>query len=271
MASFLYKNKEIYYQMEGQGKPILLLNGIMMSCASWEAFVPSFTERNTLIRIDFIDQGNSARWEEAYTQDEQVEVMAALFHHLNLEKASIMGVSYGGEVGMKFAIKYPQHVDRLILANTSARTSNWLGDIGHCWNRVGDTLDGEAYYDLAIPVIYSPSYYERRAQWMSNRRKLLVPLFSTAEFQSRMKRLVNSAENHDCRKELSKIQAPTLVISSQYDFLTPQQEQEFLVANIKNSSHVIIPDCGHASMYEQPMLFTALVLGFANAAQEYKI
>lgn len=271
MSTFKYKDREIYYDASGEGKPILLLNGIMMSCASWDAFVPSFTKYNTLLRLDFIDQGNSARWDEDYTQEDQVEVIYALFQELKIDKATIMGVSYGGEVGMKFAIKYPEYVDRLILANTSAQTSNWLRDIGHCWNKVGESLDGEAYYDLAIPVIYSPSYYERREEWMNNRRKILVPLFSTKEFQSRMKRLVNSAENHNCKEELEKIEAPTLIISSQYDFLTPLHEQEFLAKRIKNAQHVIIPDCGHASMYEQPMLFTSLVLGFANVLSEYKI
>lgn len=271
MATFQFKNKEIYYDVAGEGKPIVFLNGIMMSCASWEAFLPSLTEGNRLIRVDFFDQGKSARLEEGYTQDLQVEVVHALLQELNLEKATIMGVSYGGEVAMKFAIRYPKEVDRLILANTAACTSNWLRDIGHCWNRVGATLDGEAYYDLTIPVIYSPNHYERKKEWMENRRKLLVPLFSSEEFQSRMKRLVDSAENHDCRNELERIEAPTLVISSQYDFVTPLHEQEYLVKHIKKVQHVIIPNCGHASMYEEPMLFTSLVLGFANAKAEYNI
>jgi pimeloyl-ACP methyl ester carboxylesterase len=83
-----------------------------------------------------------------------------------------------------------------------------------------------------------------------------------------MKRLVDSSENHDCRKDLEKITAPTLVVSSQYDFLVPLLEQEYLVKHIKNAQHVIIPDSGHASMYEKPLIFTALTLGFANAKDD---
>ena len=91
-------------------------------------------------------------------------------------------------------------------------------------------------------------------------------------FQERMKRLVDSAETHDCRDNVHKIKCPTLVISSQYDFLTPLEEQEFLVKNIENASHIIIPNCGHASMYEKPLLFVSLVLGFVNALEDtYKI
>lgn len=170
-----------------------------------------------------------------------------------------------GEVAIRHALRYPKDVERLVLANTAAWTSNWLRDIGHAWNKVGETLDGDAYYDLAIPVIYSSKFYQEKEEWMENRRKVLVPLFSTNTFQDRMKRLVDSSESHDLRSEIHKIKHETLVISSLYDNLTPLCEQEFLVKEMKNAHHVILPNCGHASMYEDPLLFISLVLGFANA------
>lgn len=268
MATFKFKNYDIYYEISGEGKPIIFLNGIMMSCASWNTFEKTMSKDNKFIRIDFLDQGKSARMDKTYTQDDQVEVLKGLFDHLKLDKAVVMGISYGGEVLLKFAIKYPNLVERIILSNTAAWTSPWLRDIGHSWNKVGATLDGEAYYDLAIPVIYSPTFYHKHNAWMENRRKILVPLFSQKEFQDRMKRLVDSAESHDCRSEVNKISCETLIISSQYDFLTPLVEQEFLLNNIENSHHVVIPDCGHASMYEKPLLFMSLVLGFANALDD---
>ena len=266
MGEFLYQGKKVFYDVKGEGKPIILLNGIMMSTGSYNTFVNSVSESNMLVRVDFFDQGQSERLEGIpYTQDLQVEVLHALIEHLELKNAVTVGVSYGGEVAMKHAIKYPNDIERLVLANTAAWTSNWLRDIGHAWNKVGESLDGEAYYDLAIPVIYSSKFYQEKEQWMENRRKILVPLFSTVEFQARMKRLVDSAESHDCRSEVHKITCPTLVISSKYDCLTPMHEQELLVREIPNSHHVILPNCGHASMYEDPLVFMALVLGFANA------
>ena len=100
---------------------------------------------------------------------------------------------------------------------------------------------------------------------MENRRKVLVPLFSNKEFQDRMERLVNSSESHDLRDQIHNITCETLVVSSQYDCLTPLAEQEYLVSKIPNAHHVILPNLGHASMYEDPLLFMTLVLGFANA------
>ena len=237
-----------------------------MSTASYNTFVSTISASNMLVRVDFFDQGNSARLvDEPYTQDLQVDLLHALIEHLGLKNVTVAGLSYGGEVAMKHAIKYPEDVERLILANTAAWTSNWLRDIGHAWNIVGETLNGEAYYNLAIPVIYSSQFYQAQEKWMENRKKVLVPLFCDPAFQTRMKRLVDSAETHDCRKDLHKISCHTLVISSVFDSLTPMHEQELLAKEIPNSHLVILPNCGHASMYEDPLLFMTLVLGFANA------
>lgn len=266
MPKFNFKDYEVFYDVQGEGRPILFLNGIMMSTASWNTFANTVTSTNKLVRVDFIDQGFSSREEKGgYTHDLQAELLHALVEHLHLKNLTIVGVSYGGEVAIRHALRYPKDVERLVLANTAAWTSNWLRDIGHAWNKVGETLDGDAYYDLAIPVIYSSKFYQEKEEWMENRRKVLVPLFSTNTFQDRMKRLVDSSESHDLRSEIHKIKHETLVISSLYDNLTPLCEQEFLVKEMKNAHHVILPNCGHASMYEDPLLFISLVLGFANA------
>jgi pimeloyl-ACP methyl ester carboxylesterase len=63
---------------------------------------------------------------------------------------------------------------------------------------------------------------------------------------------------------LKNITAPTLVISSQYDFLTPPYLQKEIAEAIPVAGHVTIQDAGHALMYEKPEEFSALVLGFVN-------
>ena len=59
MATFKFQDKQIYYDVQGEGKPILILNGIMMSTKSWEPFMPTLKENNQIIRVDFLDQGQS--------------------------------------------------------------------------------------------------------------------------------------------------------------------------------------------------------------------
>ena len=61
-------------------------------------------------------------------------------------------------------------------------------------------------------------------------------------------------------------------MSCKQDYLTPMEEQEFIVSHLPNCQYVLIPGCGHASMYEKPVIFTSLVLGFLNNTKmEYNI
>lgn len=81
-----------------------------------------------------------------------------------------------------------------------------------------------------------------------------------------MVRLTNSGVGYDIREELPRIEAPTLVVSSEYDYLTPWRSSGFLVSQIPNSRHMVIPTADMPSMYERPELMTSLLLGFTNAS-----
>ena len=102
---------------------------------------------------------------------------------------------------------------------------------------------------------------------MENRKEILIPIFSDEVFLEAMIRLTKSAETHNVDPYLESIKTETLIISSEEDYLTPVFEQKKIHSKLKNSNLVIIPECGHASMYERPILFTALVLGFINNIQ----
>jgi pimeloyl-ACP methyl ester carboxylesterase len=265
MPFFKFQNKNIYYETYGQGKPILLLNGLMMSTRSWIPFIETFSENNQLLLIDFLDQGQSEKLSgQEYAQSIQVELLHEFLNHLKLERVNLAGISYGGEVALQFATTYPKQVERLILLNTTAATSPQLSDIGKAWNKAAASGDGAAYFYTAIPVIYSAAFYERKLQWLKAREKILIPIFGNPAFTSAMIRLTNSAESHDVRSKLNLISSPTLIISSDQDYLTPIPEQRYLVSHIAGASHVIIQDTGHASMYEQPAVFATLIIGFFN-------
>lgn len=273
MSNFDFKGKSVYYTIDGIGKPFIILNGIMMSTMSWDTFINSFSINNMVIRVDFFDQGQSEKLVyQLYNHSIQVDLVSALINHLNLDKVSIVGISYGGEIALQVAIKYPHLIDRLVLFNTSSYTNPWLKDIGRGWIAAGNTRDGQAYYQTSIPIIYSPTFYETQIEWMKKREKALIPVFSNPEFLDRMERLTLSSESFDVRDQLKLIKSKTLIVSAEEDYLTPLKNQEYLYNNIQNSEWIKIPNAGHASMYEKPLLFVTLVLGFINALDiEYKI
>lgn len=269
MAEFYYEGKKVHYEIHGEsGEPLVILNGIMMSTASWKSFVPNFSRSNVAILLDFLDQGQSERLTESYDHSLQVSVLEALLDLLPYEKYSIMGISYGGEIAIQYAIKRPDRVKKLILANTCARTSDWLRKIGDGWNAVAKTGVGEAYYLTTIPVIYSTGFYEREAAWMERREGTLIPYFSRPDVLQSLIRLTDSSRDYDYTDRVGEISCPTLIISCSEDGLVPPTEQIILHEKIKGSHYVTINGSGHASMYEDPASFCSLVLGFTNLLDE---
>lgn len=265
---FTFNGKKIHYEEYGEGKPLLMLNGIMMSTKSWASFIENFSKNNKLYLLDFLDQGQSDDLEGEYTHDIQIELIKSFLEFQKIEKINICGISYGAEVGLGFAVKYPQYIERLVLFNGAGRTAPLLRDIGRSWNESAKLEGGYAYYLNTIPVIYSDSYYENNQEWMQQRQEILVPYFAQQRVKDRLVRLTNSSEPFNVLDKLDAVDMPVLIVSSDKDFLIPIGEQKMVAERLKNASHVVLPNCGHASMYEEPMLFSTLTLGFINSESD---
>lgn len=270
MAFLSYNNKNIYYEVHGEGTPLVILNGIMMSHGSWQVFLPELCKENKVILLDFLDQGKSDKMEESYKQDIQVEVLKAVIDELKLDKINLFGISYGGEVALQFALKYESYLNKLILFNTTSCTNPWLQDIGRGWINAAEDRNKEAFYNVTIPIIYSPGFYTKNIDWMNRRKELLYKVFNE-EFLTAMIRLIGSAEGYDVRNDIHNIKVNTLIVSSEYDFVTPVNEQEYIKEKIENSTYILIKDSGHASMYERPIEFLTILKGYLSIENYMKI
>lgn len=256
---FNFKDIEIHFEIHGEGEPLLFLNGIMMSTKSWAPFIEPISQHYQLILMDFIDQGQSGLAKGEYKHDLQVEVVYALLAHLEIDQVNLFGISYGGEIALQFAISHPDKLKSLIISNTCAETTYWLKEIGRSW--IEAAPNPLAYYLTTIPIIYSPNFFNERREWMENRKSVLVEVFN-ADFLEKMERLTISSEGYDVRDKLSEIACPTLIMGATEDMVTPLDQQKFLHKQITDSRFVIIPECGHASMYEKPTEFLTNILGF---------
>lgn len=258
-----FDDKQIYVETHGEGEPLVLLNGIMMLTMSWIPFIDVLSKNNKLILIDLLDQGQSSRMAEDYSVSLQADVLNNVLDALSIEKAHIAGISYGASTAMHFAIKYPQRVEKLVLFNCTAYTSPWLKDAGEAWKAA--RISPEIYYNTTIPVIYSIDFYNRKLDWINLRKQFLIAnVFNNPDFLDAMDRLTDSHSMHDVRESLCKIQAKTLVVGSREDLLMPLSNQKFIADNIPDAELVAVEGCGHATMYEKPNCFTALITGFIN-------
>ena len=89
MPYIQHNGKNIYYEVHGEGEPLVILNGIMMSTRSWTMFLPELTTGNQVILMDFFDQGASDKVEPGYRHEAQVQVVETVVNHLKLEKINL--------------------------------------------------------------------------------------------------------------------------------------------------------------------------------------
>jgi pimeloyl-ACP methyl ester carboxylesterase len=253
--------KKMYYEAYGDGEPLVILNGIMMSTASWLPFVDIFKDHCKMVLVDLIDQGQSDKADGPYTQDMHVEMLKVLFEKLGYDKVHLMGVSYGGEVAMKFALKYQHMLHSLMLADTTAYTNELLHDVEDLWAYAASLNDGRIFFKATMPYIYSTEFYEENIEWLKARETSFCQILTPAWYAG-FSRAIRSASKLNVVDELHNITAPTLIIGAEYDATTPLRCQEEIHKRIKDSKFVLIKGSGHASMYEKPYEFSSIILGF---------
>lgn len=256
-------NKKIHYEVFGEGEPLVFLNGIMMSTASWHPFIDIFSKNCKMVLVDLIDQGLSDKADGPYTQDMHVEMLKELLEKTGYEKVHMMGISYGGEVAVKFALKYQHMLHSLILSDTTAYTNELLHDVEEIWDYSASLHNGTVFFKATMPYIYSTEFYEENIEWLKNREKAFCKTL-TPEWYEGFRRAIRSASKLNVVDELHKITVPTMIISAEFDATTPVRYQEELHKGIKNSKYVMIKGAGHACMYEKPYEFSAVVLGFLS-------
>jgi len=258
--------------VEGKGKPLLVLNGIMMTINSWDPIVEPLKAHNTLIRVDMIDQGSSSKVDFSYTIDDQADMIASFIKYLGYETISVMGISYGGYVGINLASRYPNLVDRLVIFNTTSHVDERDIEVFKTFKSTAESDDSYAFYLTTVPRFYGPTWFLTRSDWMKHREQVLVEFFKSKPYRMSVYRLADSCLSHDSRAKLKDITALTLIVGGEEDSLFPYARQQYLHEHIKNSKLVLMAKTGHVSPYENPWVYTSLTYGFINnPALEFKI
>ena len=260
--TFAFEGRHIHYERHGEGTPLLLLNGIMMSTASWAPFVAPLTrDGQGLLLVDLMDQGQSEARDGDYTMADQARMLAALLDHLQLDSVPVLGTSYGGALALQFAVTWPQRVSRLLLAATRAYTDPLFH--GMCESWLHATHAPQAFYTATIPLFYGATFQQEHEEWMAERRRVLeATAFANADFMARMGRLIRSIMAFDLRGHLGKIACPTLVLAPEEDLVMMPWEQRRIRDGIPGAQLLTLPATGHVLFLERPELFVSLTTGW---------
>jgi 3-oxoadipate enol-lactonase len=265
MPNITVNKVEIYYELHGPpGADVLILsNGILMSTASWAFQIPALSQHYQVLVYDCRGMWQSGHPPGPYSMNLHAEDLEALMNGLGIHQAHIGGISYGAEISMVFARRFPDRTLSLIISSAVSQIDPYLkGQIG-AWMGAVEARDPEMFYRVTYPVNFSEAWIADNAEALAVARERYESLDMTALLE-----LLKSFINLDITADLHHIKAPTLVIVGEEDQLKPRKYAEIIVREIPHAEYAVIPQAGHAVLWEKAEVFNSLILGFLAKHQK---
>jgi len=266
MPNLQVKDVSLFYEVSGQGaETVAFLNGVAMSTERWAAQTPFFSKNYHVLLHDFRGQGRSTLVSEGITFETHARDMAMLLDALGIDRLHIVGVSYGAEVGMYFALMYPERVKSLTLGTAVSESDPFLKAMIESWIESVRTYNGKLFFKVMAPTVYSKSFYATHKKWLDDYAELFGARV-TREWMDAFAELCRNFLALDVTDRLGEIRVPTLVISADEDILKPPSYGRIIHERIPGSRFAIVQGAGHALFLEKADEFNHLVSEFVQSS-----
>lgn len=259
MPKATVNNIQIYYELYGppDAEVVVLSNGVLMSTSSWAFQAPALSRHHRLLLYDCRGMWQSDHPPGPYSMAMHADDLAGLLDALGIASAHIGGTSYGAEVSMVFALKYPERTTSLIVTSAVSHIEPLLQGFIDTWNEAALAHDAERLYQAVYPLTFS-NHWIAANQATLNQARERYKLLDFAAFSA----LLMSFSQLNITADLPKIIAPTLVVVGEEDIIKPRRYSEIIAAKIPNAEFALVPGAGHAALWEKADIFNTLLLGF---------
>lgn len=262
MPKLKVNDAQLHYEEHGAGpETIVFAHGLLWSGRMFDDQVNALKDRYRCITFDFRGQGQSEVTESGYDIDTLSEDSAALIEALQCAPCHFLGLSMGGFVGMRLAIRRPALLKSLMLLETSADPEP-EENIGRyrLLNFIARWFGLRLVADRVMPIMFGEKFLSdpgRREQKHEWRERMI------ANHRVGITRAVNGViDRAGVDDQLDRITTPTLIVVGDQDVATVPAKAQRMHARIRGSRLVVIPGAGHTSTVEEP--------GAVNAAlQEF--
>jgi len=256
--------QQLHYEIHGDGPPLVLLMGIGYDASLWTLQqVPVLSTRFRVVLLDNRDAGRSSRADHPYTIADMADDVAGLLDALDIQRTHLLGLSMGSMIGMEFALRHPDRLDRLVLAGPAASPARSAIDPISVWNWVKtNDPSGEVFASQQFTWLFSSAFL-RNQQAVQETIALLAGNPHPVEPKA-YDRQAQAYLRFDVLDRLGGIRAPTLVIVGEQDLLTPPWVAREVAGGIQEARFEIVTGDGssHLVPLERPDDFNHLVANF---------
>lgn len=234
---------DIYYEVYGEGKgdPVILLHGGLSNGDHWVNIIPALAENHEVVVMDSRGHGRSSFDETPISYKVMASDVLGLMDHLKIDKASIVGWSDGGIIGLEIALTHPERLNKVVAYGANYDPTGVRLDIGD-----------NAYFN---------SYIERASQEYQENSPAPE---RWDEFLANISNMWATEPNYT-DEQLESITTPFLILDGAKEEAIDLNQTKLMALLIPGAELKIMPDTGHFALFEQPEEFTRIVLEYLGS------
>ena len=234
---------DIYYEVygEGNGDPVILLHGGLSNGDHFVNQIPALADDHEVIVMDSRGHGRSSFDETPISYEVMASDVLGLMDHLEIDKASIVGWSDGGIIGLEIAINDPERLDKVVAYGANFDPTGVRLDIGQ-----------NAYFNAYIEAA-AAEYQENSPapeRW--------------DEFLGNISNMWATQPNYT-EEQLQAITTPFLILDGEEEEAIDLNQTKLMALLIPKAELVLMPGTGHFAMFEQPEEFNRIVKEFLDS------
>ena len=254
---------QLNYELAGEGPAVVLVHEGVCDMRMWDELFGGLAGEFTVLRYDLRGYGDSTLPPGPFSQNGD---LLALLDHAGIERAVLVGVSYGGRVALDTAFVAPERISGLVLASSGLSDFEWSASVrefGDEEERLLDAGDIDGATDLNVrlwvdgpnrgPDPVREQVRDRVREMQRRAFEIQVPAYEAQP---------PPGPEEPVGLRLSEVRAPTLVVVGDADVPDFVEIGAKLEAELPNARKVVLPDTAHTIPLERPDEFRELVLGF---------
>jgi len=259
----------IYYEIHGEGEPLVLIMGLGGDITRWFRILPVLSQKYKVIAFDNRGAGRSDKPDIPYTMEMMADDVAGLLDAIGIEAAHIFGISLGGMIALNFALLHPQRIISLILGCTRCGGPHSIMDDAGARSVLDpmrlQTMTVEERAREMLPFLWSQEFIDNNPELVEEHLALSkkYPIDPTG-----YTRQLEAANTHDTYDRLPEIKMPTLVIAGDADRLIPVENSRIIASRIPGAELVILEKMGHGFYTEARDETSRIITDFTKTIAE---
>lgn len=253
----------LYYEIHGEGFPLILVMGISADIYWWDSpFITELSKEFTTIIFDNRGVGRSDDPGEKFLLKAMTDGTVGLMNALGIERAHIFGISMGGMIAQEIVLNYPEKVEKLILCSTTCGgpkavvATNEVVQLMMSFTRMDHDLK---IAKQAVPLMFTEDFMKNNPNYVNAKIENMAKIPTSASSYTNQ---LFAGNKFNSMNKLKQINTPTLILHGRKDILIPPENGEILANLILGAELKYFDESAHWIFAPDPDLISNAIIEF---------